>query len=121
MLKKISLIIIIISSLGIVVSQLMYLFDSSILAQKMIAGSLVGLGIGLILFGIYNILNRKRSNQEPTQKIRTQITNSILFSMSLGMLVGAVISLIFHNVMYIAIGMGIGAAIGIALSLRRKR
>lgn len=56
--KKISLIIIIISSLGIAVSQLMYLFDSNIFVQKRSAGSLVGLGIGLILFGIC-LLNRE--------------------------------------------------------------
>lgn len=55
--KKSSLIIIIISSLGIIISQVISLVNANIFSQRLLAVSLIGLGVGAILFGIYLIKN----------------------------------------------------------------
>ena len=53
--KKKSLLLMIISSLGIVIGQSLFLLNESIFSQKMTAVSFIGLGVGAILFGIYKL------------------------------------------------------------------
>lgn len=53
--KKKSLLLMIISSLGIVIGQSLFLFNESIFSQKMTAVSFIGLGVGAILFAIHKL------------------------------------------------------------------
>jgi predicted phage tail protein len=57
--KKISFIIIILSSICIVISQLIVLINNSIVGEKMFAISFIGIGIGSIILGVNQLLNRK--------------------------------------------------------------
>ena len=59
-LKKSSILLIIISSIGIIISQALMLYGVDFSYNKVNGVSFLGLGIGLILFGIY-ILKRKQT------------------------------------------------------------
>jgi len=58
--KRISLILIIISSIGIILGQIITFINSTVVSQRITGGSFIGLGIGAILFGIYML----KSNQK---------------------------------------------------------
>ena len=51
--KKISLIMIIISSIGIILGQIITFINPTVVSQRITSGSFIGLGIGAILLGIY--------------------------------------------------------------------
>ena len=55
MLKKISLILIIVSSMTVVVSQIISLTGNSILGSKMLGGALIAFGIGTIVYSVYSL------------------------------------------------------------------
>ena len=58
--KKVSLILIIMSSIGIVLGQIITFINPTIVSRRITGGSFIGLGIGAILFGIYML----KSNQK---------------------------------------------------------
>lgn len=60
-LKKSSILLIIISSIGIIISQALMLYGVDFPYNKVNGVSFLGLGIGLILFGIY-ILKKTNRN-----------------------------------------------------------
>ena len=60
-LKKSSILLIIISSIGIIISQALMLYGVDFSYNKVNGVSFLGLGIGLILFGIY-ILKKTNRN-----------------------------------------------------------
>lgn len=60
-LKKSSILLIVISSIGIIISQALMLYGVDFSYNKVNGVSFLGLGIGLILFGIY-ILKKTNRN-----------------------------------------------------------
>lgn len=59
-LKNSSLILVIISSIGIVLSQCLMLLGSSLPYEKLNGVSFIGLGLGAILFGTYMLIKGKK-------------------------------------------------------------
>ncbi len=57
--KKNSLVLVIISSIGIILGQIMNFVNSTIISQRVTAGSFIGLGIGAILFGVYMLKSKE--------------------------------------------------------------
>lgn len=63
MMKKMSLALIIMSSIGIILGQIIAFINPTIVSQRITSGSFIGLGIGAILFGIY-MLKTNGNNKE---------------------------------------------------------
>ena len=53
--KKFALILVILSSIFIVISQVLLLLNINFFAKEMFACSLIGFGLGAIVFGVYMI------------------------------------------------------------------
>jgi len=62
--KKVSVFTIIVSSIGIIVSEILVLMNNSQFAHEMSALSFIGLGIGAILIGIYQLIKGKNKGKE---------------------------------------------------------
>lgn len=56
MFKKFSLILIIVSSMTVVVSQIITLTGNNILGSKMLGGALIAFGVGTIVYSVYTLL-----------------------------------------------------------------
>ena len=62
MLKKISLVLIVISSMTIVISQILLLVGNSVIGQRIFGVALIFFGIGNIMLGLYALkLENKKS------------------------------------------------------------
>jgi len=59
--KKLSLALVIISSIGIIIGQTITLLNPTIISQRITSGSFIGLGVGAILIGTYML---KKNNKK---------------------------------------------------------